>query len=235
MDPYLEPFWGDVHAGFIVYASEQLQGRLPHDLRARVQERVYVDSPNPLSEPVTETFITTIDIGSGRHVVTVIEVLSPANKRRGPGRDLYLQKQGELIEGKVSLVEIDLLRAGQWLLPVAPGRLPRSHLEPYRILVRRGWKRSTAEFYSVPLRQRLPGIRVPLRETDEDVPLDLQPVLDHCYDAAGFQDDIDYELEPDPPLDADDAAWADALLREKGLRRRPAAPRSRRGRKRKDS
>ena len=42
-------------------------------------------------------------------MVTVIEVLSPANKRPGPGQDLYLKKQGELLKGKVSLVEIPAL------------------------------------------------------------------------------------------------------------------------------
>lgn len=41
MDPYLEAHWGDVHARFIAYASDQLQSKLPSDLRARVQERVF--------------------------------------------------------------------------------------------------------------------------------------------------------------------------------------------------
>src|SRR5438093_9594993 len=44
MDPYLEPFWGDFHTAFITYARDQLQPRLPGDLRARIEERVYVES-----------------------------------------------------------------------------------------------------------------------------------------------------------------------------------------------
>ena len=36
MDPYLEQFWRDVHARLIIYAADQLQGRLPGDLRARL-------------------------------------------------------------------------------------------------------------------------------------------------------------------------------------------------------
>src|SRR5579871_4101971 len=44
MDPYLEQHWGDVHQSFIIYARDQLQPRLPKDLRARVEERVFVDS-----------------------------------------------------------------------------------------------------------------------------------------------------------------------------------------------
>jgi hypothetical protein len=273
MDPYLEPFWGDVHARLVIYACDHLQGQLPQTLRARVEERVFVDAPQqdersvcpdvrvverghgpavapaPLAgvaaaeplildlteEPVTETFIEIIDTGSGRQVVTVIEVLSPANKRPGAGQDLYLKKQGELIDGKVSLVEIDLLCAGQWVLSVPSRRIPRAKRTPYRVVVRRGWRASKAELYGLPLRQRLPAIRVPLRQTDADVLLDLQALIERCYDNGGYQDDLDYEAEPDPALEADDAAWADSLLREKGQRRRPALAARRRRPKRKDS
>jgi hypothetical protein len=45
MDPYLERFWGDVHQALITYIRDWVQGRLPGDLRARMQERVYVELP----------------------------------------------------------------------------------------------------------------------------------------------------------------------------------------------
>jgi hypothetical protein len=45
MDPYLERFWGDVHQGVITYIRDWLQSRLPSDLRARMQERVYIELP----------------------------------------------------------------------------------------------------------------------------------------------------------------------------------------------
>lgn len=41
---YLEAHWGDVHTRLIIYASDQLQSRLPDELRARVEERVFVES-----------------------------------------------------------------------------------------------------------------------------------------------------------------------------------------------
>lgn len=44
MDPWLEYHWGDVHTRFITYAAMQLQPRLPLDLRARIEERVAVES-----------------------------------------------------------------------------------------------------------------------------------------------------------------------------------------------
>jgi hypothetical protein len=42
----------------------------------------------------------------------------------------------------------------------------------------------------------------------------LQSLVDRCY-ANGRYDDLDYRAEPNPPLNADEAALADKLLREK--------------------
>jgi len=44
MDPYLETRWGDVHQSLITYARDALQSQLPPDLRARVEERVFVET-----------------------------------------------------------------------------------------------------------------------------------------------------------------------------------------------
>jgi hypothetical protein len=257
MDPYLESHWRDVHARMIVQAAERLQEELPSDLRARVEERVFVEStlgtergvypdvrviegpprrpaPGPRAgdmsvsvaeplvihvedEPATQGFIEIREVGSGRRVVTVIEILSLANKMQGEGQDLYRQKQRELKGAGVGLVEIDLLRAGRRVLSIPPESIPPSYRTPYQICIRRGWRPTAVEVYKVPLRERLPVIPIPLRETDRDVPLDLQAILDHCY-LRGAYDDIDYSLPPDPPLAPDDAEWAEALLKEKGLR-----------------
>ena len=46
----------------------------------------------------------------GREVVTVIELLSPSNKRAGDDRESYLAKRRELLRSPAHLVEIDLLR-----------------------------------------------------------------------------------------------------------------------------
>jgi len=255
MDPHLESQWRDVQARMIIHTAERLQEGLPPDLRARVEERVFVEStlgtergvypdvrvvegpgrrpaPRPhvgdLSvaeplvihvedEPATQGFIEIREVGSGRRVVTVIEILSLANKVPGQGQDLYRQKQRELKEAGVSLVEIDLLRAGRRVLSIPPEAIPPSHRTSYQICIRRGWHPTAVEVYRVPLRERLPVIPIPLREADRDVALDLQGILDNCY-LRGAYDDIDYSAAPDPPLAQDDAEWADALLKEKGLR-----------------
>jgi hypothetical protein len=169
-------------------------------------------------EPIRQGFIEIIDIKSGRRVVTVIEVLSPSNKVPGPGRDLYVKKQEELRDGRVSLVEIDLLRAGRRVLAAPFELIPEGHRTPYAACVRRGWKPLEVAYYRLPLRDRLPAIAIPLRQTDRDVALDLQALIDRCYEEARYDDDIDYREAPDPPLDPDHAPWADALLREHGRR-----------------
>lgn len=43
MDPYLKQHWADVHHRLTTCACDQLQPRLPGQLRARVEERVFVE------------------------------------------------------------------------------------------------------------------------------------------------------------------------------------------------
>lgn len=49
MDPYLEAHWRDVHASLIIYARDALQGVLPGSLRARVEERVVLETAEGIS------------------------------------------------------------------------------------------------------------------------------------------------------------------------------------------
>jgi hypothetical protein len=43
MDPYLERHWPDVHSRLVTYAGDQLQTQLPSHLRARMEDRVFVE------------------------------------------------------------------------------------------------------------------------------------------------------------------------------------------------
>ncbi len=173
----------------------------------------------PFLEPETQGFIEIIESHPHRRLITVVEILGPSNKYAGRGRELYQQKQRDLLESCVSLVEIDLLRAGPHVPQVPLSQYPPTYRTPYKVCVHRGWK-AKAEIYRVPLRERLPAIRVPLRETDADVPLDLQALITQVY-RHGRYDDIDYSVPPVPPLDPDDEAWADELLRTAGKRSAP--------------
>jgi hypothetical protein len=44
MDPYLEEHWRDVHHNLVTFIQGDLNERMPSDLRARVEERVFVES-----------------------------------------------------------------------------------------------------------------------------------------------------------------------------------------------
>jgi hypothetical protein len=216
----VEPVFGTTRSVYPdIRVVERGQGRAP----------IHASEPTPalaepliiyaFDDPITESFIEIIDVGSGRRVVTIIEVLSLANKLPGEGQDLYRRKQRELRDGQVNLVEIDLLRAGDRVLAIGASRIPASYRTLYQVCVYRAIATPPCyELYRVLLRERLPIIRLPLRSTDPDVSLDLQAVIDQCYRNGGYDEDIDYSVEPDPPLDAADARWADTLLREAGRR-----------------
>jgi len=173
-----------------------------------------IAEPEALDEPwlvhvgaveVTEGFLEIRHPKAGDAVLTVIEVLSPTNKRPGPGRDLYLQKQAEVLRSRASLVEIDLLRAGEPSTACPVERLPAG---PYRVVVTRGWDRAHREVYPVQLRDRLPRFALPLRHDLPDVSLDLPALFGQVYENAGYGGRLDYDAEPAPPLPTGDLAWA---------------------------
>jgi hypothetical protein len=118
----------------------------------------------------------------------------------------------------VHLLEIDLLRGGEHTVAAPRDRVARRGLYDYLISLSRAGQRDRCEVWGVPLQQRLPRIAVPLTDNDPDVIVDLQALVSRCYDAGGYARRLDYRLEPAPALREADAAWADALLRDKGLR-----------------
>lgn len=179
------------------------------------------DAPMIISLPpeeVRETFIEILDLTQGGRVVTVIEVLSPANKTSGEGRELYLRKQEDVLSSETHLVEIDLLRQGEHTVAIPPYYLIPYQPWHYLISISRATRRDRCEVYPRTVRQRLPRIMVPLLAPDPDTVLDLQAMLDRCYENGAYADVIDYGAQPEAPLAPDDAAWADDLLRRKGLR-----------------
>lgn len=180
-----------------------------------VAEPVVVEVPD---EPVTERFVDIIDTSTGGRVVTSVELLSPTNKLPGDGREQYLLKQQQCAAAGVSLVEVDLIRRGQWTVAVPRGLLGSSRGDDRITCVRRAWMPLRYEFYHMPLRQPLPAIRVPLRRGDPDVVLNLQALVERAYQAAGYGRTIDYRADPLPPLEPEDAAWADQLLKSAGRR-----------------
>jgi hypothetical protein len=185
----------------------------PDASSAAVAQPVLIDMED---EPVTEHFIEIVEVDSER-VVTAIEMISPANKQPGPGRDAYLAKRDEFLQSSANLVEIDLTRTGEWRTLVTPYRVAPIYQTLYRVLVRRANRPGKAELYPITLQQQLPAIAIPLRPSDADVQLNLQELMDHAYQ-SGRYDGIDYRQDCMPPLAGDDARWADQLLRNANRR-----------------
>lgn len=166
----------------------------------------------PMPEEVRESYLEVIDLAT-KEVVTVIELLSPVNKRSGKGREMYEQKREKVFASRTHLVEIDLLH-GWEPLPVFNNDIEAS----YRILVSRGNQRPMADLYLFNLPDAIPIFPLPLRSEDEEPIVDLQVLLNTVYDRAGYDFTIDYNGDLVPPLSDEDIIWADTLLRERGLR-----------------
>jgi hypothetical protein len=158
----------------------------------------------PSSDRVAEPFIEIRD-AVDRELVTVVELLSPTNKRAGADREQYLAKRRLLLSGNVHLVEIDLLRGD--------ARMPVENLADcgYCVLVSRSYQRPQVELWPIELREPLPVIPIPLQRGDLDATVDLQALLHDQYDAAGYADYI-YQGNPRPPLSPSDKKWAAEYL-----------------------
>jgi hypothetical protein len=156
-----------------------------------------------------ETYIEIVDLYNQHRLVTVIELLSPSNKRGGTGRKAYLAKRRETLTKAVHLVEIDMLRFGRHLVKV-PLRLLRARAQKYHYMacVTRWPHRRKYEVYPWQLRDRLPRLAIPLTVPDPDVPLDLRPALERVYQDGSYLLRVKYDAPCDPPLSAEDQAWA---------------------------
>lgn len=156
---------------------------------------------------VRETYLEVHAVGSG-DVVTVLELLSPGNKRLGEGRRTYEEKRLRILGTRTSLVEVDLLRAGD---PMAFYGATRS--SDYRILVSRGERRPRADLFVFGVRDAIPKFALPLRRGDEEPAVDIGKVLHDLYDRACYDLSIDYRAEPIPPLREEDRPWARGILK----------------------
>jgi hypothetical protein len=168
---------------------------------------VSVDMPDEVRETYLEVRSATGE------VITLIEILSPTNKRPGEGRGLYLRKRRSVIGTLTHLVEIDLLRAGE-PMPVS-GWAGQSD---YRIMVSRGNRRPRALLLPFGVRQPIPSFALPLLPGDAEPAVDLGVLLRALYDRGGYDLRLSYAAPADPPLADADTAWADDLLRAAGLR-----------------
>lgn len=241
VDPFLEhpALWPDVHNRLIAAVADALAPVVRPSYYVAIEERIQWEEPDlaivgradvalvgvghsqarasasaapapqavmvelAMPERIRQTYLE-IRAVSGE-VVTVIEILSPTNKRPGAGRSAYVEKRLAILSSLTSLVEVDLVQSGHPMAGV-------ERRTGYAILVSHSWKRPQASLHLFGTRDTIPSIGVPLRPGEEEPTLDLQTVLAALYDRAGYDLRIDYRREPEPQLDAADAAWARQVL-----------------------
>jgi Protein of unknown function (DUF4058) len=209
MDPYLEDplTWRSVHGALLTTLMSQLNASLPEGLMAEMR-------CNKAPLPQRHVAIRTVR----GELVTVIEVLSPTNKRTGKDRDEYKAKQAELLASDVHLLEIDLLRGGEYTVAVAREDVEAEGEWDYVVCLHYGGTGEEYEFWPIGLRQRLPRVHVPLIDGLPNQVIDLQAALNRTYDDGPFARATDYRRAASPALAEKDADWAAALLKKKGLR-----------------
>jgi hypothetical protein len=206
---------GDVATAY----RPDVQVREPWTLREPAARAAASTGPPPLAtEPIRvfvdeeiERWVEIRDV-TGR-LITVIELLSPSNKLEAVERDRYFRKRRSFMSGGANFVEIDLVRQGGWVFAQGVRGVLQHAGACYGIGVWRAARPTEHEVYPIRLRERLPVVRVPLRPTDGDVVLDLQPLIDQCHERGRYHL-LNYRLGLEPPLAPEDAAWAEALLRQ---------------------
>ncbi|MFN8454115.1 MAG: DUF4058 family protein [Anaerolineae bacterium] len=144
-----------------------------------------------------------------RQLVTIIEILSPANKH-GQGYQKYLRKRYALLKTDTHLLELDLLRAGE-RIPLVGGELPPA---PYYVFLSRFTRRPRTEVWPIQLRDSLPTVPVPLLPPDPDVPLALQTAINACFELVRYHERVlDYhQPPPPPPFSSTDLAWVESMV-----------------------
>jgi hypothetical protein len=182
---------------------------------------VALDEPEATLPSATDMPQLSVEIRdvAERRLVTVIEILSPANKY-GAGYDEYMRRRTELLKTETHLLELDLLRQGGRI--ALHGTPPPA---PYYVYLSRFERRPDTQIWPVQLGRRLPRVPVPLLPPDRDAVLDIQRAVDACFALVGYELLLDYAAAPPPPEFGPEAlGWIDERLRTAGLRPPEKAP-----------
>jgi hypothetical protein len=220
MDPYLEDeaLWPVFHHQLVMCLYQILLPGLVDRYRARVCQRTYTTEQalftSVVREEHHEDYIEIRQRSDGR-LVTLLDVVSPANKVTSMGRAAYLEKRREGRNANANLVELDLILQGQPTLEYSRDGLPDWD---YAVTVTRSTQPERYEIYTATLQKRLPRFRLPLSPDDRDTVLDLHTAFTRCYDQGDFASRIDYQRDPTVPLAEEDRHWLESVLRQQKLR-----------------
>ena len=169
-----------------------------------------------LLEPPAEVFLPEQDLEGipfleirdreNRELITVIELLSPSNKKPGPDREQYIAKRREYLRSAAHLVEIDLLRG--WKPMPALGR-PECD---YSIMVSRGGKAPCCRFLAGEIARD--NYRSSRSRYGKGMARRMS-IFRRCSTAHMTARDTSTSSiagTPEPPLSAEDDAWAQELI-----------------------
>ncbi len=161
----------------------------------------------PVPREVKERYLEIRQVGNNQ-IVTVIEMLSPANRRKGREREIYEAKRAAILGSASHFVEVDLLRS-QSPLPI----MGASRVGDYYVLVSRANQRPQAQFYAFTLREQLPEFLLPLKASDEAIAVDLQSIFQEVHKQASYDLRIDYDQAvPGPTLSDETQAWVEDVI-----------------------
>ena len=222
MDPYVEAAaaWPTFHHHLIAAVYQLLLPGLVDRYRARVAVRQYVsETPlftSVLREQHAEEYIEVRSRADAR-LVTLVDVVSPANKTSPAGRTAYLATRSQAVAARAGVVEIDLVTQGRPTLDFDRTGLPAYD---YAITVTRGGTPDRYEVYTSPVQERLKKFKLPLATDDRDTVLDLQVCVARAYDQGNVGQLVSYSgpLPTDVRLSDEARAWVVACLEKQNLR-----------------
>ena len=221
MDPFLEceKIWPTFQHHLVACLYQTLLPGLVDRYRARISQRRYATEQalftSVIRQEHEEEFIE-VRQRSDSQLITLVDVVSPANKTTVAGRQAYLEKRKEAKSGNASLVEIDLVMQGQPMLDYSREGLPQWD---HAVTVTRASQPERYEIYTATLQKKLPKFKLPLAPDDRDTVLDLQTVFSRCFDQANLITQINYQRDPPTRVDDNDRKWMHELLRQQKLRK----------------
>ncbi|HZU37630.1 MAG TPA: DUF4058 family protein [Gemmataceae bacterium] len=201
MNPYLEAsgLWRAFHHCLIVALGDVLRTGLGEQYGCRVGQRRYMvaDLPGQATKQQTqEEYLEILDHQKDR-VVTLVDVVSPANKVTPSGRQAYLETRQTARDHSANMVEIDLVLQGQPMLRYTRQGLPDWD---YAVTVTRYTQPERYEIYTTTLQKRLPRFRLPLANDNRDIVIDLNNVFSRAFEGGAFASKIDYKGDPPPEV-----------------------------------
>jgi hypothetical protein len=210
MDPYLEAdsLWPAFQRSLVNCLHQILIPGLVERYAAKLAGRHYRPEHSSFPAEVREEYIEIRQRSDGR-LITLLDVVSPANKISAAGRTAYLDTRAQARNSNSNLVEIDVVLQGQPMLDYSRDGLPDWD---YAVTVTRSTHPERYEIYTATLQKRLPRFRLPLADDDRDTVLDLHAATARAYEQGNFVARIDYRREPPTKIADEDRNWLGELL-----------------------